>query len=316
MKNKNLRKIKIIVLSLAVLGSLFRAYSASSAAERSLQITPPIVEVKVDPGQQFETQIIIANRSGELATFEAFVRDFVASPEGDEPRILGEEVTSSFSLKNWLLLDQKSFVLSPQEERSIKVTIAVPKSAEPGGHYGLVGFTEPNSEIPKGVSVRAGVATLFLVTVSGAIEEKATISHFGAPSLVLMSRIPISLQLANKGNVHFKPTGSVRITNLVGQTVTELPINENGSAVLPDSQRQFATTWHHSSAFGYYQAWATIRVSPSGETLTAGPVTFWVFPLRTIGIALLSLILLILILYEFEHLLIVRRRARAGEGVV
>jgi len=303
----------LLVLLVASLYSLF-APPLVHGAERSLQITPPILETNAGPGEQFETQISITNRTDDLVTLEAFVRDFVASPEGDAPRILGEEEKSSFSLKNWLLLDQKSFVLAPQEERAVKVTIAVPNDAEPGGHYGLVGFTEPNTEIQEGVSVRAGVATLFLVTVAGAIEEQATISRFSAPSLVLTTKVPLTLQLTNEGNVHLKPAGSIRITNLWGQTVAELPVNDNQSAVLPDSQRQFTTLWHHPAAFGYYRTWATVRITPSGETLTAGPVTIWVFPLRTIGIALLSLVLFILVLYEFEHLLAARRRPRAGEG--
>lgn len=313
MKTKKIRKIEMILLTLIILHSPFSIREVN-AAERSFQISPPVVELVVEPGTVKETQITVANLTNDLVTLEAFVRDFVAGTEGDEPKILGEEETSSYSLKNWLLLSQKQFVLKAREEKSVTVTIAAPQNAEAGGHYGLVGFTEPNTEVGEGVGVRAGIATLFFTTVPGLISQEGSISRFTGPDLTMKSTAELVLALKNSGNTHFAPAGTIRIVNLTGQQVAELPINLEERVILPRSERVFHAIWDRAASFGYYQAYATVRITEEGKVLTAGPIGFWMFPLRTVGIAMLALTLLILLLYEFEHVL-ASRRARTNLAV-
>ena len=315
MTSLNTKKPKIATLLLFLLvASLEWQVSAASAAARSFQISPPVLEVALAPGSVQESTITVTNMTDDLVSLEAFVRDFVAGPDGDEPRILGEDETSPFSLKNWLLSSQKNFVLAAKEEKTVTVTIAVPNGAEPGGHYGLVGFTEPNSEIGEGVGVKAGIATLFLVTVEGQLTESGTITRFRGPGLNVSGRVPLALSVKNTGNVHLVPQGFIRITNLFGNQVAELPVNAEGDLVLPASERAFSSTWAAISAFGYYRAQATVYFSETGNQAVSPAITIWVFPARTLAIGILSLVILILVGYEIEHVLVHRRQARVREA--
>lgn len=280
------------------------------AAERTITIGPPTHELEIAKGQTRKTTLTVTNNGSKLVALEAFIRDFVAGPTGDAPRILGEDETSAYSLKPWLLLSDKQFVLQPGEQRQVLVTIVVPQDAEAGGRYGLVGFAEANSDIGEGVAVKPAVAALFLVTVPGEIDLAASIIRFTGPSLSTQSRIPLSLTLGNGGNVHVRPTGFIRISNLLGRQVAELPLNSEQAAVLPDSQRVFTSEWGTGGSFGLYRARATVTLPENGQTLLATPLTLWVFPIRTVGIGILALLILVLIAYEIEHLRLARRAVK------
>jgi hypothetical protein len=309
------RKILIILTVSFIVNYLLLLFVPLPAAAigRTVQIAPALIEVAAQPGSIEEAQITITNLSNDLVSLEGFVRDFVASPQGDAPRILGGEETSSYSLKNWLLLSQKSFILGPNEEKQITVTIAVPYQAEAGGHYGMVGFVEPNTTVREGVGVKAGVATLLFVTVQGELVEQVEVEQFAAGGLNLTGKITFSWITRNTGNIHVAPIGTIRITNLVGGQTGEIAANPEQYTVLPGSERTYTTTWHPSLPFGRYQATLLITL-PSGQPVPVAPITFWVTPIRTVTSGIIALILLILLLYEYEHLTAHRRVTRMRQA--
>ncbi|HUC19877.1 MAG TPA: hypothetical protein VMR98_00060, partial [Candidatus Polarisedimenticolaceae bacterium] len=149
------------------------APAPSAAAAQGLEISPPVIEVKADPGQTLTLQIRLRDVSSGPLVVRAGADDFGAKGENGDPQILlDEEEATRYSLKFWVQ-PLPSFSLVPQEVKTIPVKIVVPANAEPGGHYGVIRFTgTPAALEGTGVSLTASIGALVLLRVSGEITEQ------------------------------------------------------------------------------------------------------------------------------------------------
>lgn len=83
-----------------------------------------------------------------------------------------------------------------------------------------------------------------------------------------------------------------------------LRINENANNVLPNSQRNFKSTWEEKFGFGRYTAVAEVTFGDNGALVTA-QTTFWVIPWKTtLGVILvlfIGILLLVLITKRYNR---------------
>jgi hypothetical protein len=204
--------------------------------------------------------------------------------------------------------------LAPDETRSVVVTVAVPKTVDPGGHYAAVFWgTSPPKVEGSGAGVEGRIAMLFLVNVEGKVKEDAKIIEFH-PLASFLTHLPVNfmVRFQNNGSVHEHPAGDVMIKNMFGRQAAILPFNIQPSTgnVLPKSIRRFDLSWAkrvmdksasewsqewHNFAFGYYSA-ELVATYGVGNTLIAAHTSFWVFPWMVLLVLLAALIALILVL--------------------
>ena len=274
----------------------------SATVGQGLEISPPLVEIKGDPGQTLTLSIRLRNVTGSTVVTQAAVNDFTAKDElGDPQIILDPNETSSYSLRTWVT-NVQSLTLASKEAKTATAIISIPKNAEPGGHYGVIRFTAlPPGISQTGVALSASIGELVLLDVSGNTHEHLSFADFyiakNGTKHSFFESGPFDLveRVKNDGNLHEKPTGAVDIFNTFGHKIASLKINDPPHNILPASIRRFDQSWRKSWLVGRYRARATLSYGPD-QTQLVQSIVFWVIPWRLILIVLAALIVITLLL--------------------
>jgi hypothetical protein len=297
---KKFRSFGIVGLSLLVGGmSIAPAALAAttpsntSGAGQALEIAPPVITLSGNPGQTIKTQISLRDISSGNLLVSSQVNDFVAAGEDGTPKILlNDDTNNPYTLKNWIT-PIPSLLMVPKQIKSLPVTITIPATASPGGHYGVIRFTATPPELHgTGVSLSASLGSLVLITVNGKTYEKVSVAELsanhGGKTGTLFESTPINFveRLKNTGNIHEQPVGQVTITDMFGKKVAAVNVNLPPRNILPQSTRKFSepldsTVIGNKKLFGRYHANLLVTYGASKQTLTAS-MTFWVIPYRLI----------------------------------
>jgi hypothetical protein len=296
-----------------VVGVVFVALPGRSAAEggQAFSISPPLIELQGDPGQRLTTSIKFTNVSDEELLIKTQLNDFGPKNETGEPNIIFDDVENAdYSLRQWVN-SPAPFKIKAHEAKTVEFPITIPNNAEPGGHYAVIRFTGTAPELEEsGVALTASIGTLVFLQVSGAIEEKASVEEFFSATAKYVKakktfvadskgawfkQGPIQFveRIENEGNVHIKPTGTIKVKNIFGRQVTELRINGNPNdpnnvpkSILPQSIRRFEQTLDRKWMFGRYTATVNVAYGQGQQPLQT-TMTFWVIPYELILIVLI-----------------------------
>lgn len=272
-----------------------------STSGQALEIAPPILTLRADPGQTITAQINIRDISRTKLQVSSQVNDFRAAGEDGTPKILLDETESDpYSIKSWVQ-PLPDMILTPQEIKVLPVTIRVPASASPGGHYGVIRFSAKAPEVnASGVSLSASLGTLVFITVSGNATEKLTVEEFAVSKDgkkgTFFETAPLTFmqRLKNSGNVHEQPAGQVNITDMFGKPVANLGVNMPPRNILPNSIRRFEQPLDKSvigtkRLFGRYKATLNLTYGANKQKLQAVQ-SFWVVPWKLISLVLIALV--------------------------
>lgn len=304
----------IAFLAVGLLTAPFAALAATTSppgsgagAGQALEIAPPIITLTVNPGQSIKTQIKLVDISKNDLIVTNEIDDFVANGTNGTPKILlNGSGNDPFSMKNWVE-PLPEFTLSPQNIKTLNVTINVPKNASPGGHYSVIRFTGIPPQLQgQGVSLSASLGALVMLTVNGNIKHSVTVQKFtvsknGHPGSFFSSTpLEFTELLKNNGNVQEQPTGTIVIKNMFGHITASMPVNTPPHQVLPASTRNFTEPLGTSvlgtkHLFGYYTATLNLTYGPDKTPLTV-KLSFWVIPWKLILGIVIALIVLFFVL--------------------
>lgn len=255
----------------------------------ALTISP--LEIKLDgkKGETIGTSIMVTNPNSFTINVKTESEDFIQGSEQGAPQFIKNE-GNKHTLSGWVSAVPNEFSLNGLETRAVEIKIAVPKNAEPGGHYAAVFFRmAPKSgtgETQLGVSGRVG--TLVLVSVPGAVKKNGEIASFRAPKIADRGPINFELRFKNTGTVHYSTAGTTTVSSIFGKNVARVKIPEH--TVLPDSAREFSASWQTGYRIGIYKATAQMKDGAGGQV--AKTVSFVMFPWKIALIALAGLVVL------------------------
>jgi hypothetical protein len=304
MKKSYFNKLKKLSLAIVIF-CLFMSFMPAALA-LGIKISPLKIEEIVQPGETMPQVIKVTNSSEISKTLYPYFRDFVADGEVGSPKLI--DIGSSEGMGAWIKLPDTGVSFAPNEEKEISFNIEVPKSVTPGGHYGAILFgNKPdniklNSEDKGAAMVTAQqVACLILLQVAGDVKEDGRIREFKTDKSLYSSPYKVSFltRVENLGNVHIKPRGNIRITNMFGQEVANLAFNDQGSNTLPNSIRRYTNEWADKQGFGRFKASLGLTYGTPAEKGGNGmesmfaEQTFWIMPWRTIIPIFLGLVFLI-----------------------
>lgn len=306
------KRFASVLIAFSLLVFLVSPIVTTAQGGQGLEISPPLLDLKGDPGQTIKSEIKIRNVTKETLVVKAQFEDFVASGEEGQPKILlNPEEKSPYSIKDWLGATP-TITLAPEQRETIPVTITIPQDASPGGHYGVVRFTGTPPELEgTGVSLSASVGTLILVNVSGDVTESAKIIELFTSkngkraSLFEYGPVNFTLRIENNGNIHLKPKGTMQVTNVFGKTVYLGQINQDGRNVLPGSIRKFEQTMGNKFLFGPHTLKADV-VYGSNNQIISDSVTFWVIPYKLIIGTILIVFLIVFAFRRYNRFIINR----------
>lgn len=291
---------RVVVATSVALGMLFAGASAALAQREpgGLTISPFLYERQMDKGQSLQEQIELINNNPYPTKIDSLVKDFTSNGVDGSPVFYNAgEGDPAYSLASWINIQEKdTFQLAPGDHKIIHFTITAPQDADNGGHYAtiLFNFQQINQQ-GTAVATAQQIGANILVKLGKANEDGAIHSFATEKSFYEYPPVNFITIFKNTGNVHTKPRGKITITNSFGNKVAYLRINENANNVLPNSQRNFKSTWEEKFGFGRYTAIAEVTFGDNGALVTA-QTTFWVIPWKTTLIVIIVLFIAILLL--------------------
>lgn len=272
-------------------------------AATGLTIQPIKISHTIEPGQSATGIITLENNSDERTKVEVKVEDFVPDAGSTNINFIGR-AEGLTTVRDWITIGgEQSFFFNKGESRSITYTIKAPDNAEPGGHFGVAFFKASKADDGGAqLKVSTQVGVLILVTVPGNFLQKGKILDFSAPSFIQKGPVNFNVKFENTGTVHFEPKGKIKITNIFGKEVGEVPVR--GQVVLPTGVRDLNAQWEVAGVLlGRYKATVSI-FDGVGNVLTAEDIVFYASPIWYI----LEFILAIAVL--FVALKFLRRKVK------
>lgn len=306
-----MKKILLMSFALTVLFLATPAHAQNGNDDQrgqGIEISPPLIQLKADPGETITTEIRLRNMTDVELVAQGAVNDFLAGDESGTPRILfKEDEKSPYSLKDYIF-EVPTVMLQPRELRSTEATINVPEDASPGGHYGIVRFvaapSRPGAE-ESAVNLSASIGTLVLLEVSGEVKRSLEVREFttvkdipeqqkstgnqnqdnvgNATGFFEYTPVSFRTRLANTGNVHQQPHGTIRVYNTFGKEMATLEFNQSDRNILPESIRRFNHTLEREWMFGRYTAQVNLHSTVNATT------SFWVIPYKMGAIVIILL---------------------------
>lgn len=279
--------------------------SAQDQPASGLAVSPPTFELSANPGDTLKNSLRVDNIVNQPIEVTVDTRNFTAL--GEEGGINLSEEDTGYALADWIKVTPERTTIPANESRVFNYTISVPQNASPGGRFGSIIFKTTPKPVTgqNGVAVGQEIGALVFLKISGDVKEGASIAGFGSTSgLHNSGPVGFEVRVKNEGNVQFKPTGTITISNFFGRKVATIPIQEQN--VLPGAIRKMAAEWDTSWLFGKYSATASLVYGNDRQVITAS-TTFWGFPYKLVGIVLLFSALLGGLIYP--------RRKRIGRAL-
>ena len=297
MKNLVVAK-KLALVSFLLIGLL----GSSTAFARSISISPLNFRFDDDPGEIVEETVVIMNSSfDEEAEVEMLAEQM--EPRGEEGGVslietqdVDEETLEVLSIEHWIDFEPAQFTLDPREEKEVDFRINVPENATPGGHYvGIIAGTPQDSQVEGGgVGITHRVASTALLTVSGEMEERVSAVSLETDSgYYEYGPVTFSSRFKNEGTVHIRPEAEITITDLRGEKVDKIDVEE--ATVLPGATRRVETVWDVDTLWGgRYTATLSGVYGEDGQSLGQVETTFYAFPWKYGLVGLLVIVFFIL----------------------
>lgn len=286
MKKKYILILLPLIIATGIAAFYTQKFVTAQVAGQGLEVSPPSQEVTVNPGETKTITAKLRNPSNTSLPITVKVEDFLA--KGDEGQV---ELTanSPYSVISWTKISPQKFELAPGESQEVTATITVPQDAA-GGRFGSFVFAvQPDTPEGTAASVAQQIASLFLLKVSGPVDEKLTVKSFSAPQFSEFGPVPFDVKIANEGNVHAKTYGLINVRDMFGNKVADVVVK--GTNVFPQAERNVKAQLDKQFLFGNYTATALLYYGEQNDSLTA-TTTFFVFPVRIAAIILGILLIL------------------------
>jgi hypothetical protein len=249
-------------------------------------IGPGRFELDLAPGQSRTVELIVSNRMGVPKVFSFETEDAKATDDASEALVLLGDDRGPYTLKDYISVPHKEFLLEHAERARIPVTVSIPADAEPGGRYGslLVSIVSDKNDLNSaGGAVPASVlisriGTLFFVSTPGETESEGEMLNFSTVNdrtLFSSAPIPFNIVFENSGDVHLNPYGEIRITNMLGDEIGFVELAP--WFVLPQAVRNRSVEWDRELLIGRYTATAQINRGYN-DIVDTETIVFWVLP--------------------------------------
>jgi hypothetical protein len=293
-------KSKIFLTGSFILFSLVFVTPVSAAMVSTTTAIPPKVELKGDPGQTLNATLKVRNDSMSTETYSVTVEDFVVIDKQGTPVPVATKVSNRWSLATWISAP-KEIPVDAGGTQIINVTIKIPMTALSGGHYAMLTYT-PNAAARAGDLKQTGnvitsrVGTLFYVTVSGPVNEKATLTRFSVPKFLENGPVEFSGTIESLSDIHVNPKGTLTIKNPLNSKIAEVKVDAGN--IFPETSRDFTATWNQKWGWGRYSAVLNLTYGVAG--VLNSTISFWLFPIRLVIYILVALIAILSIIITLD----------------
>lgn len=211
MKNLTRNLIAILIIGL---GMVHRA--------QALHVSPSYQFLQVKPGEKVKSKFLVTNNDTSTQTITVSSKDWFILDDNKK-----------ISVDQWILFNKnKSITLKPGQSKEVEFSVKAPKEAV-GELVGMLSFAVVPNE-------HSMVNQVMSVAVYGAIEGtenfKAELAGIMLSPSTGTLRVGVSVE--NKGNVHVRPTGIVKILDSTGKIYANI-ILEQGRPAYPGRKESY-----------------------------------------------------------------------------
>lgn len=288
----SMQKISIIIFLI----SLFWAGPALAQDEKSIQVTPFVIDEKAKASDIFNYEVKIKNISQTRYDLYPVVSDIDMS-SGTIAIIEPARVDKTTSITRWLTFKRGVLELNPGDEQVVPLEIKVNKDSKPGKYYASIAFPAgPNrAEAEANMAKQPYTRLIINIEVEEDIVEKANIVKFRTlRNIFFEPPIVFEFEMNNTGNNPQIPTGAIYIQDRKGIEVKKLLVNETGESVAAASTKTYQIKWDDVSSFGKFKARLELEYGSKVSKDLNDATFFWVFPWKiVIAFATIMIILII-----------------------
>gem|GEM_PF-5352487 len=126
-------------------------------------ISPIRAEHRIKPGGSLTEVFLIRNNDAGPIRIKVYGENWTIRDDGTAA-FIGETPTT-YSSKDWIVINPQDFRMNPGETKSVRYTIAVPPGTSPGGYHSAISF----ETVPDASAARAGNRMLFTGKIAAAV---------------------------------------------------------------------------------------------------------------------------------------------------
>jgi len=297
-------KFKIVLAFVAIV-LLFANTNKIYAQSLSLSLSPPLLEVFIQPNQSITQTYKLTNNSATQLQITPIISLFKPSGNKGEIKISNQDLQSLtndiyFSFDSGEKMNEPITIAVGQTKEIVFRITTLPKTTEKD-YYCTLLFSSGNPKIEEDktqVYSVGQIGTNILITVSSSIKLPllARILKFSAPTIIdSFSPTQFDVLLENWGKNFWKPFGKISIEGILKQ---KGEINLCGQNVLSNSQRQLTIDpYRPNIPLGPFKARLEFSLNEAaktpdsdGQQLSSG-IVFWYIPYKILLVLLLLLIL-------------------------
>jgi len=267
----------------------------------AVKVQPSMIDEVVDPGQVLEGDLTITNTNGGTQTYFITTRNVVGMSDTGTPSFDEEHSDDPLEASAWVKPQLESVTMDVGQSVKVPYRIEVPQNASPGSYFAAFFVTREAEEVVQsGAGVGFHVASLINLRVAGDVNEDMLFREFSTgKSLFTNPSVYFNARIDNTGSIHQRPVGMITINNMLGKKVGQVTFNDAKGAILPHYDRVFDVTWNYDGfALGRYTAIASIAYGESESKTATKELTFWIIPIKEVGIAF-GLIATLLLVFVF-----------------
>lgn len=257
-------------LLLAATGLLF----VKPVSAAGVELAPAYREIKLPDQRAVSFKLVIKNTTSSPLRFNVKTADFTALDDSGRPTLLPGGSKNRYSLKDYLSVDRDQLLLGAGQRIELDVTIANNQTLSDGGHYGAVVFSLDGPSNTPNVIIRQEIAALVFVSKGngqpGLRLEQLDLRRRRGPEQGLMGDVVV----ANAGNLHAVPSGSVELLDPVGKVVSSATLNQAAGRVLPETSRRFDFDLTYKKAV-FWPGRYRLRVATNAGNRV---VSLWLWP--------------------------------------
>jgi hypothetical protein len=226
---------------LAAAGTLLLLCAPPASAQISVEVSPLRIELTAGPGSSTTQAITVANAGKDPIRVRAIATDWDLSKDG-APQFEGAVEGGPYSATSWIRVAPPEQVIEPGKEATVRFSLAVPTSIQPGGYRtGILFEFGPLTTNPiargRDVTFKSRIATLIYVSI-GQPALAAELTDLGVRSAGAQTQVVATLR--NSSRRYVRTRGNLVLYDQGGRTVREVPVPD--VPLLPESEREVAIT--------------------------------------------------------------------------
>lgn len=298
------RILNLFLLPLiATLGCLFFSYKVNATETKNnptIQVTPLIEELALNPAAEITKSFSVTNQSDKEQNIRVYTAPYSVSKKSNTSDFESQsEYTQIYHWINIIGQNQKEqneavFSIKPKQTETIKYHIKVPESA-PGGsqHASIFVETVPEDAAETtSITTVARAAIKIFADISGETIKDAEITTLNSSSVfTINSKVFAETTVKNIGNVDIKPTLTLKISTLNGETIYE---KSDVAMIFPENDGKIKIEWPETPAFGIYKMIASTNIlgkrATTEKTIIILPAWFIVLILFLIIVVIVIMI--------------------------